>query len=51
MQYLTIVDRSTVGKCLHLTRMVQKVGNWILYKLKERDIEKPSIVYEKIIRR
>ena len=40
------VDRSTVGKRLHAMGMVQKEGNWVPYKLKERDMERRLVICE-----
>ena len=40
------VDRSTVGKHLHAMGMVQKEGNWVPYKLKERDMERRLVICE-----
>ena len=40
------VDRSTVGKRLHAMGMMQKEGNWMPYKLKERDMERRLVICE-----
>ena len=40
------VDRSTVGKRLHAMGMVQKEGNWVQNKLKERDMERRLVICE-----
>ncbi|EGI59188.1 Mariner Mos1 transposase [Acromyrmex echinatior] len=40
------IDRSTVGKRLHAMGMVQKEGNWVSYKLKERDMERCLVICE-----
>ena len=40
------VVRSTVGKRLHAMGMVQKEGNWVPYKLKERDMERRLVICE-----
>ncbi|EGI60973.1 Mariner Mos1 transposase, partial [Acromyrmex echinatior] len=40
------VDRSTIGKRLHAMGMVQKEGNWVPYKLKERDMERRLVICE-----
>ncbi|KAG5315498.1 MOS1T transposase, partial [Pseudoatta argentina] len=44
------VDRSTVGKRLHTMGMVQKEGNWVPYKLKERDMERRLVICEMLKR-
>lgn len=45
------VDRSTVGKRLHAIGMVQKLGNWVPYELKDRDIERRKTMCELLLQR
>ena len=33
------VDRSTISKRLYALGMIQRQGNWVLYKLKSRDVD------------
>ena len=43
------VDRSTVGKRLHAIGMVQKLGNWVPYELKDRGIERRRTMCELLL--
>ena len=45
------VDRSIVGKRLHAMRIVQKEGNWMPYKLKERNMERRLVICEMLHQR
>ena len=44
------ITRCTIKKRLHTIIMVQKVGIWVPYQLKERDIEKCLVTCEMLLK-
>ncbi|GJQ77149.1 hypothetical protein Trydic_g14827 [Trypoxylus dichotomus] len=45
------VVQSTVGKRAHVLQMVQEVGNWVPYELKERGIERRLVTRGMLLQR
>ena len=40
------IDHTTVSKCLKALEMIQKLGHWVLYELKPRDVEWRLVMFE-----
>jgi len=45
------VTQQAISVRLRAMRMIQKQGNWVLYELKLRDIERRFFTYEQLIQR
>ncbi|GBP19498.1 Mariner Mos1 transposase [Eumeta japonica] len=44
-------DESTVSKCVKVLEIIQKQGNWVLYELKPRDVERRFLTCELLLQR